>query len=491
MLNISLMRACSTWPSGVWIDGEQRVTPDGSSFAWQHWSHTFEYALAAGPGDWRTAGFPLAGQDYNHDLLTCLTGVHGGPLPAAASLASVQPPTALISALKPAGNPLAPLAQPGPEDGVTVRLRDVSGGGQPAPARLRLLAPVSSARLAGICEDADGEALSCPDGEVAVSVPAAGTVTLTAVPVPLPALARAASERQQPAAESAGPVGPATGPADSTQSPGARPPAGTSAEPPPEPAQPVFTRYWLHGKGPAPAGNLPVAVHLSPGRVPLGHDAAGTLRLTVGCGPEPASGAVQLDVPDGLSVQPAGPLRYDLPGLGHASWELSVRAQAGAAAGRYFVVAQITDAAGQRLEDAALIAVGEAADPPLTMPVRQLAARLAALDQATAAEAELRLLTPRLELGPGRSGEIRAVLANRTASALRGEAQLVSPFGSWAQTAPWTSGFSAAPGGEAELAFSVAWPATARPGQHWWALIKVMYFGRVRYTEPVSVSVPG
>ena len=33
---------------------------------------------------------------------------------------------------------------------------------------------------------------------------------------------------------------------------------------PPEPAQPVFTRYWLHGKGPAPAGNLPVAVHLPP-----------------------------------------------------------------------------------------------------------------------------------------------------------------------------------------------------------------------------------
>ena len=37
----------------------------------------------------------------------------------------------------------------------------------------------------------------------------------------------------------------------------------------PEPAQPVFTRYWLHGKGPAPAGNVPVAVHFSPTRVTL------------------------------------------------------------------------------------------------------------------------------------------------------------------------------------------------------------------------------
>ncbi len=79
-LTMALMRACSTWPCGVWIDGEKRAAPDGTSFAWQHWSHTFEYALAAGPGDWRSAGFAAAGQDYNHDLLTAVTGLHGGPL---------------------------------------------------------------------------------------------------------------------------------------------------------------------------------------------------------------------------------------------------------------------------------------------------------------------------------------------------------------------------------------------------------------------------
>jgi hypothetical protein len=55
-LHLSLMRSCSAWPSGIWIDGDCRTAPDGSSFAWQHWSHTFEYALASGPGDWRAAG---------------------------------------------------------------------------------------------------------------------------------------------------------------------------------------------------------------------------------------------------------------------------------------------------------------------------------------------------------------------------------------------------------------------------------------------------
>ena len=42
---MTLLRACSGWPSGVWIDGDRRTAPDGSSFAWQHWSHTFSYAL--------------------------------------------------------------------------------------------------------------------------------------------------------------------------------------------------------------------------------------------------------------------------------------------------------------------------------------------------------------------------------------------------------------------------------------------------------------
>ena len=55
---MSLFRACSGWPSGVWIDGDRRTAPDGSSFAWQHWSHTFGYALASSSGTARTGGPP-------------------------------------------------------------------------------------------------------------------------------------------------------------------------------------------------------------------------------------------------------------------------------------------------------------------------------------------------------------------------------------------------------------------------------------------------
>ena len=79
---MSLFRACSGWPSGVWIDGDRRTAPDGSSFAWQHWSHTFAYALASARRARRlaAAGFNAAAEDYNHDLIAVVTR---RPAPAA------------------------------------------------------------------------------------------------------------------------------------------------------------------------------------------------------------------------------------------------------------------------------------------------------------------------------------------------------------------------------------------------------------------------
>jgi hypothetical protein len=34
-------------------------------------------------------------------------------------------------------------------------------------------------------------------------------------------------------------------------------------------------------------------------------------------------------------------------------------------------------------------------------------------------------------------------------------------------------------------------PASARPGSHWWALAKVMYFGRIVYSETAQIEVCG
>src|SRR6185437_15012478 len=325
-LHLSLMRSCSAWPSGIWIDGDCRTAPDGSSFAWQHWSHTFEYALVSGPGDWRAAGFSLAAEDYNHDLLTVPAAgpaADRGLGPVRAGSLSVEPATVTIGAMKPRGNPLA-AGRTGALTGgdtVTVRLRETSG--RPVTARVRFPG-VAAAWLTDLLEEADGAPLRVENDTVFVDLPAFGTVT---------AVLRA----------------------------GSRGPAGTEGA---EPTEHVYTRYWLHGKGPAPTGNLPVAVHLSPVRVarPIpgaNPGEATSLTLTVGCGAEPASGTVELVAPDDLTVTTRRDLRYDLAPGGYAAWSLSVRVPPGTTPGRYFVAARIRDDLGQLVEDTAMVAVGE------------------------------------------------------------------------------------------------------------------------------------
>ncbi len=462
-LHIALMRACSAWPCGVWIDGDKRTAPDGSSFAWQHWSHTFEYALAAGPGDWRDAGFAVAGQDYNHDLLACETGLHPGRYPAAASLASAELPV-MVSALKPRGNPLA-AGRAGPPqraDGVTARLRDL-GSRAPAGARLTLFTGITAAEALSLVED--GPVVDGPGrvraGQAEVTVAAAGTVTL-GLSVP---------------ADAAGP-GPAPAPAPATA---------------PEPAQPVYTRYWMHGKGPAPAGNLPVAVHLSERRVVLPGTAGAAneaaVRLTVACGPEPAAGAVELDVPPGLAATPGGPLRYDLPALGHAHWDLEVRGAPAAAPGHYFLAARIRDQLGQVLEDVTAVMLGGPPLPDLSLPLEALLPALRDDEQAIAAQVQVTVLTPEIRVRPGGHGELAVRVASRAASPVRGEAQLISPYGSWPALYPWTRGFSVSPGKEVTLRYHVGVPITTRHGTRWWTMVKLMYFGRLHYTSSVPVLI--
>ena len=142
------------------------------------------------------------------------------------------------------------------------------------------------------------------------------------------------------------------------------------------------------------------------------------------------------------------------------------------------------------LEDAALVTVGEQVRPSPGRPAaEELIERYLADEQATAAELDISLPARELVLRPGGHGEVAVRLANGTAAGLRGEAQLVSPFGSWGQARPWTQGFAVGPGQDVTLRYSVTAAASARHGQASWVLVKVMYFGRVRYTETIACSV--
>ena len=76
-LHVSLLRSCTGWPSGVWIDPPRRSAPDGSAFELEHWSHAFDHALFLGRGDWRQAGCVEAAHTYNHWLRASVTPSHG------------------------------------------------------------------------------------------------------------------------------------------------------------------------------------------------------------------------------------------------------------------------------------------------------------------------------------------------------------------------------------------------------------------------------
>jgi hypothetical protein len=260
--------------------------------------------------------------------------------------------------------------------------------------------------------------------------------------------------------------------------------------PPAEPVEPIYARYWLHGKGPAPAGNVPVAAHFSPTRVALADagDTA-TLTLTVGCGAESAAGTVELVTPAEVTVSTGQDLRYELAPGGYAAWELAVRAVPGTGPGRYFVAARIRDGLGHVLEDTAMVAVGERRWPDPALPPEEALEVMQADYAAAAAEVDVAVLTPELNVTPGGQGEIVVNITSTLASEVHGEAQVISPFGTWEALGPWAQGFSVMPQATTAVRFGVRLPETARPGAHWWALVKVMYYGRVRYTPAIPVFV--
>jgi alpha-mannosidase len=520
---MSLFRACSGWPSGVWIDGDRRTAPDGSSFAWQHWSHTFRYALASAgvAPDWRAAGFAPAAEDYNHDLLAVVTACPAQETPDRETPATEIPateiparqiqagevavdgaPNVTLSALKPAGNPLAggrpgtPSREPYPE--VTVRLRETDG--RPAVARLRFAAGITAVWRTGLLEEADDGAVPAGSGLAGTGLSGTGLAGTGLAGTGLEVSDGVALVPMEPFETATlrvrlGPIRTESD-ADTPDSPG----AATAA---PEPVQPVYGRYWLHGKGPAPAGNLPAAVHFAPARLALRvpEDGAGTdatAEITVACGPSGASGTVELLVPgelaatvtaaDGTQAAADGRLGYALAAGEFAYWTVTVSAPPGTPDGRYFLTARITDELGQAVEDTALVTVGEPAAPQASLDPEELFFRLQADVMALNGEADLELLTPRLTLAPGTTGELAVRVSSHVGSGLRGEAQLISPVGTWRSAGPWTQGVEVGPGGAQTVRFAVTVPDTAEPGWESWLLVKLMYFGRVRYSESVRLT---
>jgi len=469
-LYLSLLRSCSGWPSGVWIDPPQRSAPDGSNFQFQHWSHAFEYALTSAAGDWRSAETVRIGHEFNNPLIARVVDAHPGVLQATASFVRVEPSSVVLTVLKPSGDPLARQAATtsGVGDQVVMRLYESSGA--PANVIVRAFRPFASAELTDLLEDSP-RPVDVDDGAIRLSIEPYQIITL-----------RARFESAIPTVDET---------------------AGRATRT--EPVQPVFTDYWLHNKGPAPIGYQPVSVQIRPARLTV----SGPFQVPISVASErtdaAVEGSVEIIVPAGWQVTPSE-RAYRLEPGGHMAMDVQV-SPGDAPPGRYFVAARIADG-GQTHEDVVAIDVRAGSGSEPTTTGERSGSLAAAVERALATatfesdrrtfrddhddphieELLVEVLDRAIAVAPGKRASVRLSLRNCVASEIRGEAQIISPHDTWGFIHPWTQGFVVGDGEETLVEFTVA-PLMGSPAGAWWALIKIMYFGRALYTESIPVEV--
>ncbi|MFJ7909573.1 NEW3 domain-containing protein [Kitasatospora sp. NPDC096204] len=446
-LHLSLMRSCTGWPSGVWIDPPRRTLPDGVSFQLQHWTHEFGYALVGGDGDWRDQTLPARGQEFNHPLYARVVPAQEGPLPATLSWLRVEPQReVLLGTLKPAGNPIArgSAAAVGPE--LTVRLVESTGLGR--SVRLGGALGLGDIRAADLLER------PLPGGGPALDLAGSQIATLLATPTV-----------SAPAGEAdLGPVA--------------------------EAAQPVHARYWLHNRGPAPLGYLPVSVGASPGLLrTAGEPVTLSAALSSQLRDADVEGTAVVLPPDGWTTS-LGSRPYRLEPGGHLRFPVTLTPPAGAEPGLYFAAVRIVHD-GQQIEDVVTIAVG---DLPGVLPVPGDTPEDWTIAQGTKAGTgrdtglDVAVSHETLRVAPGGRTTLAVTLTNRTRGEIRGELQLVSPWGTWHAIAEPVRGFTVAADSTTTVGFDVTVPESTDPGSYW-ALAKVMWFGRCQYAPTVALVV--
>ncbi|WP_062428264.1 glycoside hydrolase family 38 C-terminal domain-containing protein [Herbidospora daliensis] len=429
-LHLSLMRSSTGWPSGMWIDPPRRTAPDGTGFGLQHWSHTFDYALASGGGDWRDAGIVAKAHDYGHPLRAVVEPAHPGPLPATASLVTVEPAgAAVLAAFKAAGNPTAGgRAVPAdPRAGVAARFYEPHG--RAVPLRVSSPFPLVEAAVADLLETAASEA-KVRDGVLVADLGPSEIATFVLK----------------------------TGARD-PEGPGDR--LGRAAEP----AQPVFSRYWLHNRGSAPLGYQPLSVHA--------RAVAGGVRVSLASDlvDAAAEGEVRVVVPPGWAAAPSHrPVR--LPPRGWTAFDVAVTPPPDTGPGPWPVAVTLAHG-GQTHEDVVFL-------DGSGRPVSPGPASLLAVDVPEEG----------IETVPGGRSRLPVTLTNRAGFAIRGEAQVLGPWGTWGVTGPLIHPLEIAPGGQVVLDVVADVPLGMRPGD-WWVLVKAMWFGRVSYSPAVPLRVRG
>jgi alpha-galactosidase-like protein len=232
-----------------------------------------------------------------------------------------------------------------------------------------------------------------------------------------------------------------------------------------EPAQPVHTRYWLHNSGPAPRGNMPVSLYLSPTAL----TATGPVTTTVRVGSEltdtSANGTVVFDVPPGWFAEPAE-LPYALAPGGFTLAEVRVTPPPDAEPGRHWLTARLSYG-GQTYED--VVGLDVPGGPP---PGRGLVCDLVA---------------DRVTVRRGERAQVPVSLRNTTRGPVGGQLWAVSSWGTWPGVEPGLQGFTV-PGGE-QREFVIEVDGSSIPPGAYWLMAKAAWNGQVAYTKAIALEV--
>jgi len=260
----------------------------GETLIPEHREMVFRYAMYGANGSWRDIGMVRAGYEFDNPLFPVRSEVHTGRLPAEQSFFSCEAGNAVVTAIKPKGNPV-PFFESGssnPEEGVIVRAYNADGRG--SAGRINMDVPILSARAVNLVED-DPRPMPTVNGTVTWEIGPYAVETICL-------------ER---------------GPACESNRPSVL--LGIDAEP----FQPVWCRYWQHNLGAHPLGYMPVGIYLD-GESPVENSggAAPTvarLRVTINNNltDEAIKGKAYLVLPSGWTAVPSE-IPYDLAPREHA-----------------------------------------------------------------------------------------------------------------------------------------------------------------------------
>jgi hypothetical protein len=425
-LIVSLQRASTGWPSGVWIDPPRRTVPDGSAFQLQHWTHRFDLALVARAGDWRAASIGRAAQHYRHPLHVHVEPCHPGELAAGvADLRSSSDAVELRS--------LTITKRPTGAAGLTLRVSEDRG--RPTTTAIAAPVPVRSARRVDLRGRAvDDETVRCDDGEVSVGL---GPFQATTLDVRSDVLDHLPDASASVAAD--------------------------------ERPRPAFSRWWVQGRGPRTSTVGPLAVQIHPAGNAPGARWAVTVARVPGClAPLDDDAALTVSMHlegDGLTL--SGPEDVELVPGGYTV--VALDGQVRASTGHHVVR---ISAAWQSRSGRAGISYDEVV-----------------VSAATCTPAiEFRGPGPVVELAAGSTAEATWTLVNHTDRELYAEIDIVSPWGTW-DLIPTARTATVLPAGAATDLVTDVRAAVGQPSGTWWWLARAVAGPNVAYSPAATLAV--